>query len=58
MPRKYQISEEVMDVLNRSTITATTLKLPEQLDRDLYAKVAKVITLQCPKNHVDQDQRQ
>lgn len=38
------ISPEVLEVLNRSTITDNSLTLPpEQLDRDLYVKVDKVL---------------
>ncbi len=40
-----QISDDVMDVLKRSTIGSATLKLPEQLDRKLYLTVNKVLEL-------------
>lgn len=39
------IEPEVLDVLKRSTIDGTSLKLPEQLDRTLYTKVDKVIKM-------------
>lgn len=38
-----QLSEPVRDVLNRATITSTSVKLPEQLDRKLYVEVNKVL---------------
>lgn len=41
----HEIPDDVLDVLERSTITATDLSLPEQLDPKLYQKVKKVITL-------------
>jgi SAM-dependent methyltransferase len=47
MSAKVQIklTPEVLDILNRSEITATTLKLPAQLSRPLYVAVNKVIDL-------------
>lgn len=39
------LSPEVRNVLERSTMTRTSLKLPAQLDRKLYEAVNKVITL-------------
>ncbi len=42
--KTISIADEVMDVLKRSTITDTSLKLPDgQLDRTLYDKVNKII---------------
>lgn len=38
-----KISDEVRDVLARSTITSTSVKLPEQLDRKLYDAVNKAL---------------
>lgn len=45
MAGRYAVSlaDDVRDVLQRSTITPTTLALPGQLDRKLYERVAKVI---------------
>ncbi len=41
----FKISDDVRDVLARSTITATTVKLPEgQLERKLYEQVNKALT--------------
>ena len=40
-----KLTPEVRDVLERSTITATTLKLPQQLPRPLYEAVNKIIKL-------------
>jgi hypothetical protein len=39
----FKINPEVREVLRRSTITATTLELPAQLDRALYLEVNKVL---------------
>lgn len=39
----FKISDEVRDVLARSTITSTSVKLPEQLDRKLYDAVNKAL---------------
>lgn len=39
----FQISDEVRAVLARSTITATAVTLPEQLDRKLYEQVNKAL---------------
>lgn len=39
----FKISTEVRDVLKRSTITETTVDLPDQLDRALYLEVNKVL---------------
>ncbi len=39
------IDQDVMDVLNRSVISERSLKLPEQLDRKLYERTMKVITV-------------
>lgn len=42
--RKIEIAPEVMDVLNKSTITATSVTLPPgNLSRDLYVAVNKVL---------------
>ena len=38
-----QLADDVRDVLSRSTITATTLALPGQLDRKLYTRTMAVI---------------
>lgn len=43
MAATFKLTDEVRDVLNRSAIGNTTLKLPEQLDRKLYLAVNKVI---------------
>jgi len=43
MATKIRIDDDVLAVLNRSTITETALTLPDQLDRKLYEKVNKVI---------------
>lgn len=40
---KFAIDDEVRDVLARSTMTETTVVLPEQLDRMTYVKVNKVL---------------
>jgi len=40
-----KLTPEVRSVLERSTITSSTVTLPAQLDRDLYDAVNKVITL-------------
>lgn len=40
----FKISDDVRDVLARSTITATSVKLPEQLDRKLYDAVNKALS--------------
>lgn len=37
------LSDSVRDVLGRSTITATTVSLPQQLDRKLYLEVDKAL---------------
>ena len=37
------LDKEVIEVLERSTITDNIFRLPEQLDRKLYEKVAKAI---------------
>lgn len=39
----FKISDDVRDVLARSIITATSVKLPEQLDRKLYDAVNKAL---------------
>lgn len=39
----FKISDSVRDVLARSTITATSVQLPEQLDRGLYDQVNKAL---------------
>jgi predicted RNA methylase len=39
----FKISDAVRDVLARSTITATSVKLPEQLDRKAYDAVNKAL---------------
>ena len=39
---KIQLSDEARAVLARSAITTDSVKLPEQLDRDLYLEIAKV----------------
>lgn len=39
----FTISDSVRDVLARSTITATSVALPEQLDRKLYDEVNKAL---------------
>jgi predicted RNA methylase len=39
----FTISDSVRDVLARSTITATSVALPEQLDRKLYTEVNKAL---------------
>lgn len=39
----FKISDDVRDVLARSTITATSVKLPGQLDRKLYDAVNKAL---------------
>jgi predicted RNA methylase len=44
MAATFKLTDEVRDVLNRSSIDGLTLKLPEQLDRKLYLAVAKVIS--------------
>lgn len=49
-----KLSPEVEDVLLRSEIGTTTLKLPEQLDRKLYMAVNKVITLAGGRWHKGQ----
>lgn len=41
--KQTTISDDVLDVLRRSTLDSAGLKLPEQLDRALYTKVAKVL---------------
>lgn len=38
------IQPDVLDVLRRSAIAGTVLKLPEKMERELYVKVDKVIT--------------
>jgi predicted RNA methylase len=38
-----KLTPEVRDILERSTITSTTVKLPQQLPRNLYDAVMKVI---------------
>lgn len=43
MSKTVKLDDEVLDVLNRSEITETAVKLPEQLDRGLYMKLAKVL---------------
>lgn len=44
MARTMKISDEVLDVLRQSTITDTSLKLPDiQLERSLYDKVNKAL---------------
>lgn len=44
MPKTHlTIDQDVLDVLNRSTITEKTLTLPAQLERKLYDRVMKVI---------------
>lgn len=45
------IDADVRDVLERSTMTGDSLTLPQQLDRALYEKVAKVITAAGGKWH-------
>lgn len=40
---KLALSPEVLDVLGRSAITDTTLKLPDQMERKLYEAVNKII---------------
>lgn len=42
---KRVIEEDVMTVLKNSAITGTHLKLPGQLDRKLYERVNKVLTI-------------
>jgi protein-L-isoaspartate O-methyltransferase len=39
---KIKLSDEAREVLSRSAITTDSVKLPEQLDRDLYLEIAKV----------------
>lgn len=39
----FKITERVRDVLAAATIDATSVKLPEQLDRTLYVQVDKVL---------------
>lgn len=43
MAPKFRITDDVRDVLSRCTIDATSVKLPEQLPRDLYVRVDKVL---------------
>lgn len=43
MPRPIQLTDKAREILMRSTITATTLKLPEQLERSDYDAVMKAI---------------
>lgn len=43
MAVKQKVSDEVLAVLRRSDVTATSVKLPEQLDRKLYVAVDKVL---------------
>ena len=44
MATKIRIADDVMEVLKRSTITETSLQLPnEQLERSLYSRVNKII---------------
>ncbi len=43
MAATFTISPEVRDVLARSSIDETSVKLPEQLARDLYVQVDKVL---------------
>lgn len=40
-----KLRPEIAEILQRSTLTGTTLKLPEQLDRETYQQVNKVIVL-------------
>ena len=42
---KLNISNEVLDILSKSTITETSLVLPSDLDRKLYQSVNKIIEL-------------
>lgn len=41
---QIKLSDEVKDILTRSSIEGTLLKLPEQLDRKSYEAVNKIIT--------------
>ena len=43
MAKTITLSPEVRDVLERSTITEDRVVLPEQLERSLYMKVAKIL---------------
>lgn len=43
MTASFKVSDEVRDVLARSTIDANTVCLPEQLERSLYVAVDKVL---------------
>jgi hypothetical protein len=45
MKATIKLSDKAREVLSRSTITATSVKLPEQLDRALYTELAKVFAL-------------
>src|ERR1700690_1149215 len=41
---KTKIPADVLPILGRTTTLGNVLKLPEQLDRDTYLRVAKVLT--------------
>lgn len=43
MNAKIELSETIRQILARSTLTATTVTLPEALDRDTYLEVDKVL---------------
>jgi phospholipid N-methyltransferase len=42
---KFKIPDDVRSILARSAITGSTLVLPEQLDRETYSRVAKVLAM-------------
>src|SRR5579863_8319944 len=41
---RTKIPDDVLPILRRSTIAGNVLTLPEQLDRETYLRVAKVLT--------------